>query len=259
MIEQYDSVRLDPIKENDFMPTYSAEWPVTTDGCDRKARITIPYLCSLLQETAVMHAENLGWGYTLLKEEGLQWVLSRQWLRMDRIPRWHESLRVETWPSGKSALTWNRDYRIFDENGGAIGAATSLWFVMDRESRRPKPAPFGNDMDLSGVEKVRENDLKALNQADGLERKSSVKAGYHDIDLHSHVNNVRYLKWMVDAVDPGFLDDKTLAELEINFLAEGFLGDELDVLTGGEEGIRDFSLKRRSDDTELCRMKASWI
>ena len=240
------------------MPTYAADWIVTTDGCDRKGRISIPYLCSLLQETATMHANELGWGYADLKAEGLQWVLSRQWVRVESLPRWLETVRVETWPSGRSALTWARDYRVLNGGGDLIGVATSLWFVMDRKTRRPRPAPFGADMDLSSAEKVREGDLKALPEADAPEKSGSVVAGYHDIDFHAHVNNVRYLKWILDSLDPDFLDERVLGELEINFLAEGFLGDGLDVFSGGSGNTRDMSLMRRSDGTELCRMKASW-
>ena len=65
---------------------YTGVWPVTTDGSDCAGRITLPYLCSLLQETATMHADELGWGLRHLEAEGLQWVLSRQWLRMETLP-----------------------------------------------------------------------------------------------------------------------------------------------------------------------------
>ncbi len=237
-------------------------WPVTTDGSDSKGRMTLPYLCLLMQETATLHADSLGWGYDILKENNLQWVLSRQWIRMTRLPRWKEEVRVGTWPSDRGAITWNRDFRIYDAAGEAIGEATSLWFVMDRTSRRPKPAPFGREISLEDVERVNTEVLKPLPAPENPETTRTVSAAYHDIDVHNHVNNVKYLTWMIDGLDPQLMETHQVMETEINFLAEGLLGDVLDigVARGTDEGATAFlqSLTRRSDGAELCRMRSIW-
>ena len=234
------------------------DWTVTTDGSDSSGRMTLPYLCRLLQETATMHAEKLGWGYEALEKQGLQWVLSRQWIRMHRYPRWKDDVRITTWPSDKGAITWYRDFRISDSRGEELGMATSLWFVMDRESRRPRPAKVGPDMPTEGAERVRTEDLKPLPPLVAPEAGGRISAGFHDIDVHDHVNNVRYLTWMLDGLDANFLRRNTAGELEINFLAEGFIGDEMEVRTEGTGTSRLQSLVRLSDEVEMCRMRSEW-
>ena len=223
--------------------------------------MTLPYLCNLLQETATYHADRLGWGYDALKEHNLQWILSRQWIRLNRTPRWKEDVTVATWPSARSVLTWNRDFRLTDPAGKPIGVATSLWLVMDRTTRRPRPAKVGPEMPVEGAERVRESELKPLPALQEPVSAGTVTAAWHDIDIHNHVNNLTYLTWMINGLKDDFLTRHDAVELEINFLQEGFLGDELEVNTdtsssGGPEILQN--LTRRSDGAELCRMRTVW-
>lgn len=240
---------------------FTHTWPVTTDGSDSRGRMTLPYLCKLLQETATFHADLLGWGVDVLKENNLQWVLSRQWIRIDRMPGWKENVTVATWPSAQRGISWNRDFRLTDSDGAPIGIATSLWFVMDRETRRPRPAQVGPAMPVEGAERVRDAELKALPALMEPAPAGSVTAAWHDIDYHQHVNNIKYLTWMINGLENAFLADYVAAEVEINFLQEGFLGDVLNVKTDDSTGAgRDFlqNLTRESDGAELCRMKTRW-
>ena len=238
---------------------FSNTWPVTTEGSDCTGRASITYLSSMLQETATLHAETLGWGFKNLQDRNLNWVLSRQWIRMDSYPRWRDNIVVTTWPSAKGAVTWSRDYRLSKENGDTLGVATSLWFVMDRKTRRPKPAWFGRDMDLKTAERVREGDLKPLPSLREPKLTGRVKAGFYDIDVHDHVNNVRYLTWMLSGLGKGFSEKHEIRELEINFLSEGFFGDEIDILQSIEAENRGHALRRHGDGTVLCRMRTEWV
>ena len=238
---------------------FTTDWHVTTDGSDSNGSITLPYLSGLLQETATMHANILGLGFDNLQLEGLQWVLSRQWLKMTRYPHRQEKISITTWPSGKGGITWLRDYRISDADGDELGIATSLWFVMDRKTRRPRPSRIGKHLDTEKNERVRNADLKPLPVLKNARSAGSLKAGYFDIDVHHHVNNVRYLTWMLGGIDPGFMSSHMARELEINFLAEGFIGDELDISISGTGTNLSHGLIRHEDGIELSRMRTEWI
>jgi medium-chain acyl-[acyl-carrier-protein] hydrolase len=237
---------------------FSSDWPVTTDGSDSQGRITLPYLSGLLQESATLHANQLGWGYDDLAIEGLQWVLSRQWLEMKRYPGRQDTITIKTWPSGRGGLTWLRDYRIIAADGEELGQATSLWFLMDQETRRPRPANIGKNIDFDNAERVRPSDLKPIPAISDRRLAGRIKAGYFDIDVHNHVNNVRYLTWMLGAVEPEFHNRFIVRELEINFLAEGFLGDELDINISETGKDISHGLIRHKDGIELSRMKTRW-
>ena len=238
---------------------YTSQWPITTDGSDSHGRATIPYLSSLLQEAATLHAIRLDCGYEDMDNKGLLWVLSRQWLKITEYPRWQDVIHIDTWPSGDKGISWLRDFRIRSEDGRELGIATSLWFVLDKNTRRPKPARLGLDMDVNDAERVRNGDLKALPKSEDLRQCGSARAGYFDTDVHNHINNVRYLGWMLGGMDPAFLSQNIVRELEINFLAEGFVNDEMDVmLSEPDRNELSHSLVRHSDSRELCRLKTLW-
>ncbi len=246
---------------------FSSQWPVTTDGSDFSGCATIPFLCTLLQETATYHADRKGWGFTPLKAAGLQWVLSRQWLEIEELPRWKDVITVETWASGTGGITWNRDYEITSSSGKVLGRATSLWFLMDRETRRPIPAARGAEilqkplLPTDTQRRTRTKDLKALPALKNPREIGRTLTSYFDIDIHHHVNNVRYLTWILNALSAEFLNAHQIRELEIHFMAEGFMGEELIVMEDRREADNRealYGLSRSGDGVEMCRMKACW-
>ncbi len=245
---------------------YTYQWPVTTDGSHSDGRATVPFLCTLFQETATYHADKLGWGFTPLKAAGLQWSLSRQRLEIEKIPRWKDIITIETWPSNIGGITWTREYKILNSDNEVLGNASSLWFLMDRKSRRPVPAARAAEiirqppMQTDAFRQIRSKELKPLPALKEPRKIGRAVTSYYDMDIHNHVNNVSYLTWILNALDADFLQSHQIRELEINFMAEGFIGQELTVL---EEKTQKDSPGRlyaliRSDNVEMCRLKVNW-
>ena len=236
--------------------SFSLDWPVTTDGSDSRGWMTPLFLCALLQETATLHANKLGWGYRDLEQRGWQWVLSRQWIQMDCYPRWQSTVRVETWPSTQGGITYGRDYRILDENAKVLGKGTSLWFVMDRKTRRPVRVDMGPSMVEDSEPPVHPSPLKPLRFGEMPSIQKAITTGHFDLDIHDHVNNVRYLGWMLDALNRDFLLAHDAVEFEINFLAEGHYGDSLESAVHQEDTESLHELRR--GDEVLSRMRCQW-
>ncbi len=87
----------------------------------------------------------------------------------------------------------------------------------------------------------------------------SVQVTYGDLDRNEHVNNVRYIDWILNGLPLDYLKTHELKELEVNYLSEASYDDE--ILVGGEmkEASHFFhSLIRKGDNTELCRARTAW-
>ncbi|MBN1993353.1 MAG: hypothetical protein JW953_11690 [Anaerolineae bacterium] len=235
------------------------EYRIHSYEVDAKGQLTIPFLCQFMQESAWHHAENLGVGYAALLEKNSAWVLARQWVAMDAFPRWGDTIKIFTWPTGKDRLFWYRDFKILDEASALIGRATTAWLVIDLSKRRPQRANSLNlnlPVDLERMFPRRPGKIDSLSQ--GLPG-YTVQVGYRDLDVNQHVNNVRYIDWILDAFDLDFLKAHNLQELEINYMAEAAYGDEVSVLqeAGENLGFRH-CLERKGDNLEFCRARTGW-
>ncbi|HEX2758798.1 MAG TPA: acyl-ACP thioesterase domain-containing protein, partial [Thermoanaerobaculia bacterium] len=81
------------------------------------ARLRLPALFDLFQETAGNHATALGWGSDVLLARGQTWILSRLTLKLAALPAWRDEIAVETWPAGVHRLWALREFRVTARDG----------------------------------------------------------------------------------------------------------------------------------------------
>ncbi len=236
------------------------DYKVHSYEVDLNARATLPALCRFMQESAWNHAEHLGFGYTHLAAQDLIWILSRQVVEMTRYPKWGDTITVQTWPSGLEKLLCYRDFRLFDAEGSVLGLATTTWFAVDVHSRRPQRSSRYFDYQLPvDCEQVLEDRPPKLNSLQFGDVSREIEVGYHDMDVNGHVNNVRYLEWMLESCSLDFLKSHHLSRLEINYLGEATCGETISASLNntGETGL-EHGLSKASDNTELSKARTFW-
>jgi acyl-ACP thioesterase len=189
----------------------------------------------------------------------LAWVLSRQRVVIDAYPRWGDTIKIHTWATGKGRLFWYRDFKIFYNDDNLIGRAATAWFVIDMTSRKPQRADSLQITLPDQVECVFDRRPGKVDTLSSGILTKSTKVGYRDMDVNAHVNNIKYIDWLLDAFDLTFHEAHTLRELEINYLAEASYGDEISVI---HQTVGSFTflhtLVRNRDNAELCRAKTRW-
>jgi len=196
--------------------------------CGPDGLATFATLCNYLQEAAGLHAGELGFSKQDFNAAGtdVSWILTRMRVRMSRYPAWWDEVEVRTFPWGGRKVVTYRDFEL-RVGGEVIGIASSEWMILDLATRRLVPIPAnvyaaGNDERqpvFGGAEfsKLRW-DCRETASADRFR----VRRG--DIDINRHVNNVRYIEWIVEALPPSAAP---IAEFEIAFKSETLAGDEV--------------------------------
>ncbi len=216
-------------------------YSIRTYHLDAKTELSIPYLCRFILDSAGTHAYKLGFSVPEMFQHNMTWVLSRFYLRIDKIPSWNEEVIIKTWPSGTKGLFAFREFFLFDGQKNPIGEATSAWLVLDLKTRRPLKSDiiFKDDSYLyprqttkGRLEKLRIQNIH-FPQNENKENKeierftSEFKVRYTDLDLNQHVTSVSYIEWILDTLPLKVRREYHLKELEINFLAEAHIGDRL--------------------------------
>lgn len=232
----------DPANPKGFgiVDVWQETFPVRFGAIDKSDRLTLDSALQFFQEAAICHAENLGVGRDDMAGTGQAWILSRITVIVDRRPEYRETITVRSWPSGSEKLFAIRNYDIRDKYDIPVIRARSGWIVIDMEKRRPlRPQSVMDNLPLNeGMESIPPDagGATGLIERSNLQKAAERKALYSDIDYYGHVNNVRYIQWIEDTIDPLYLEKADQLRLDINYLNE-IPGDEvIEMLSGPIEG-----------------------
>ena len=207
------------------------EYPVRSYECDRDGQLRLITLLNIFQDVADSHANQMGLGYDFCRTKGLAWVGSNYHIRIDRLPRWHETIKVITWPCEERRLGAIRDFRVEDETGHPIIVAASQWILID---------------------------FAKLPQPEKEDTTTEFKVRYDDIDVNNHVNNAVYPLWASESVDPAFRLEHVPQELEIAFKKEGHYGERVKIITEIQENVSLHDITALSDGRELAKVRIKW-
>lgn len=219
-------------------------------------------MMNYLQEAAYQHARKLHLSFHDLREKGMLWVLSRINLALDTLPSWDEPVTVRTWPSGMKRLFALRDFEIVDGSGDVFGQAVSAWLAIDGETRRPVRMDRTLGRAFADIPKVLDTSLDKLPEIGEASGDQLFPVRYRDIDVNGHVNNVSLVEWLIEALPLEMLESASLAELEVNFLAEAGRRDTVESrwcrVEGSDSHEYLHSVVRSSDGTEFVRARTKW-
>ena len=229
---------------------------------DCRNRLSILSMFSFMQEAASRHAAALGVSIQQLLAENYTWLLSRLKIKIAAYPGWNDQIQVNTWPSGTQQLFALRDFKMNDIENQTIAAAISAWLVIDLEKRRPvRIAPFVERLKPIEGSHILDDRLDKLPALSNPVHEKSFVVRYSDLDINQHVNNVKFVEWVVEGVPAATLNASAPSELEINFLAEAFHEDQILATCSPQDPdntIFHHSLTRQQDGRELARAKTKW-
>jgi medium-chain acyl-[acyl-carrier-protein] hydrolase len=215
-------------------------------------------LMQYLQESAACHAEQLGVGFADMDGRNCLWVLSNLRLEMVREPRWMECLTVRTWPSGYTRLAAAREFVGTAQDGSELFRAGSEWMVLDKQSGRPQNLTRINlDLPEEGPKALSAPPCR-LKPAQQYAPACTLRVPFSALDFNRHVNNTEYVRWAFDALHGKLGTSFEVYTVHVTYLAEAFLGDEIEVLVSDRGDGRAAVLERRSAAGEgVCLVEVS--
>ncbi|XP_010927197.2 palmitoyl-acyl carrier protein thioesterase, chloroplastic [Elaeis guineensis] len=200
-------------------------------GPDKTA--TLETILNLLQETALNHVwmsgllgDGFGATHGMIRNN-LIWVVTRMHVQVDEYPIWGEVLEIDTWVGGSGKNGMRRDWLIQNPQTGQVFArATSTWVMMNQETRRLSKMPEEVRDEISPwfierraiEEEVPEKIIKLDDTAKYVD--SNLKPKRSDLDMNHHVNNVKYVRWMLETIPDVFLENHKLSSIILEYRRE---------------------------------------
>lgn len=240
------------------MKKYEKIYQIKTYEADKNGALRIPTLLNIFQDAADGSARELGLGMEYCLERGLAWVGSNYHIKINRLPKIHENIKIETWPSAEKMLGAIRDFVVYDENGTVIMLASSQWILIDFVKKRP--LSLKNNLPQYQVisERALDTDFAKIAEPENITCRKEIDIRFDDIDINNHVNNSVYPLWASEAVDIDFRINHEPEEIEIAFKKECRYGERVEVLTEQNELHSTSIIKSMTDGRELARVKIAW-
>jgi acyl-ACP thioesterase len=218
---------------------YKGKHRITYYDLDLMGRVKLSALLRMVHIAADVNANELGIGFRQLSRLDMSFVLQRFALRTARVPAYDENVTIRTWPDSVARGTFLRKGDMHDENNKKIMEWTSLWILFDIAARKilkPSALPIVlPKFEDHGVKITPENII--LPQGDSFSSYKHI-VSYADVDTNEHMNNSIYGDLIGNVLFPSVESAKNSQpwrEVQINYLAETRLGDEI-IVNAFQEG-----------------------
>lgn len=207
---------------------FSMQCPLFESNFDTSGVVKLHRIAEFLQDAAGKHAAQLGFGWNDLDKNNCLWVLSKMKIRFDKpLTMDCGNFTLVTWPLKPTRFFAERCFVALDEGGEQIFAATTLWAVIDRNTRTIASDRltelYNCDFDeahcsvLPQFARIRRDDTF------GFAYKKTVRRS--DLDINGHVNNTNYINYAMDVLSP----KERVCEAEVVFLKELLPQDQADI------------------------------
>ena len=194
---------------------------------DSKGRMRPSNICSSMLNFAYRHADARGFGST----SSLGWVIARMGVHVERVPLEKERLRVDTWIRNLYHGFTDRCVRMVDKDGNEVVSMIATFAMIDLETR--------TSVDLSGDIGVAMNGCLVPDEQLALRRIPSInrtpveevtfkrRPHYSDIDVNGHMNSIRYIDHILDAMPIEYIKSHDLTDIVVAYMQEGSAAEEL--------------------------------
>lgn len=213
-----------PIAEN-FKSIHTKDWEIYFSQCYPNGAIKLPELANILQLTASDHADTGGVGFDDLSTYDQSWVMNRMRIEIGKLPLWSQQVEVKTWIEELKGFRSVRNFEVSYQGEKLLGVS-SLWAVFNMKTRRPDMLK----MDTLHVERYPDlHATEVANQKIDLsfetEETYEQTVQFSDLDIVNHVNNIKYLEWCLNHLDPSIILQHKIQAIDLNFIKELNLGD----------------------------------
>jgi acyl-ACP thioesterase len=207
------------------IPSYA----VGADNCLRPTA-----MLQLQQEVGEQHMTENGLSFSVLREKGLAFVVTRLKSRITRLPQMGEEIFLSTWHRQVKGVQFFRNYVFTDKAGKPLIDSVTAFALVDTEKHTLlRPDALGDLCFPDQPEKVNACPDPTKEVPPALTEVAAIRPRWSELDPNGHVNNARYADFLCDNVPSG-MERKKVKDLYIRFEKEILPTDRL-VISAGEQ------------------------
>lgn len=213
---------------------YRREVTITSRDCGTYNQCRPSAVLGILQDSATLTADVLGVDHhaTMTKHQAV-WMVARLWYQLSVPLYYGDTITVETWHRGEKGIFLNRDFEIY-RNGVLIGEGLAMWILYGVESHTMLRMSVVAELEnTTGGERCKTRTLKKLKAPAEVSEKGKRTFCYSDLDINGHVNNVKYVDIICDAIGLEDLDGtQFVSSAQIDYHVQCFPKEQVSLMVG---------------------------
>ncbi len=211
------------------MYLHSKDYSLRYSDVDFRDFLRPSALLSVMQESACLSADELGFGYKDLMPKNIGFILSNWYVEMYRPIKLNEVVTVHTWPVKPKHLIVMRDFEMF-VGEEKVGVGTSRWCLINLADFSLLPSSVVFDGVSAEYNDFRSTQFSSWKIPRVVSQKPDyIKyVSYSDYDHYNHANNTRYADFLMDAFSVDELKDKWVSAFRISYVKQCKYGEKLE-------------------------------
>lgn len=173
---------------------------IRSEQVDVHRRLRPSALFLMLQQIALDHCKTLGLDTDVTLHRNLLWVVTRYHVEINRLPRYEETVTLETWPGATRRVLFPRYFRMKDADGSVLLRVSSVWVLIDGATRSMISPKAYNLEPIEGRVEGDELPYNVPPETIAPQRTEQFTVPYSFLDLNGHMNNTRYFDLCGDLI-----------------------------------------------------------
>jgi acyl-ACP thioesterase len=207
---------------------YKKKYSVNSYEANNKLQLKLNCIFQWFSEIAWEHAKILDVGFEDMKGIDAFWVLIGIKLKINELPKWQDRTTLYTEPTGIEGLYFSREFTLKDDNNKVLLEADSKWLIIDKNTGKPIKSVATTYQHLKDKKTKLDFEFERLREKRNSNNIYKASAEYTDIDLHQHVNNAVYVRWIENILwNIGRISTNDISIFNIQFLKEMRQGDNV--------------------------------
>ena len=204
---------------------YTKKYYIGSNDIDRFLDLKLSSFFKMMQDIATEHAEVLHIGKADTLDKDLYWVITRVELDILKMPKYLQTVTLTTYPGDDLRFIFPRYFKLEDEEGNLLIKASSTWMVLSHKTHNVVLNPF-NGFKAPTEHLEGEQPLPAKCADDKVIEVEKRKVRYSDTDLNGHLNNTKYIDYVIDVHNGDFYNLHQIKHFLINYDKE-LLNDQV--------------------------------
>ena len=213
-----------------MLSMYQKNYYIGSNDVDQFLDLKLSSLFNYFQDIATEHAEVLNIGKSETSDKGMFWVITRVEVEVLKMPKYLQTVSLTTYPGDDLKFIFPRYFLLKDEKGELLIRASTTWMVLNRATHRPVLKPFEGRV-LPQEHYDDELKLPGKCISDDCQEVEKRKVRYSDIDLNGHLNNTKYIDYILDIHDSDFYKQNQISRFLISYNKELMDNDVLTLLS----------------------------
>ena len=225
--------------------SFTRKQTITPGLCDASGRLSRADTFRLFQDVASEHAERMGLGGVAMQKKHAFWMTVRTRVHFYKRPWMMQVVDLSTWPMAPGKMRCDRCYRLCDGET-LLAEGRTEWCVYDTQANavRSTEGLFDPETRFSDALLLPAPYARFRHDFTEADRACTHVVRASDIDIGHHMNNVAYLRMLMDAFSVSEQEKMRITEMEILFCMPCFEGEELDVLRRRTDFGYEFGVRR---------------